>query len=196
ILSIRARGERLVAGHMLKLSPGVYIVTVVSDTGGGMEEETRRRASEPFFTTKDLGRGTGLGLSMVDGLADQSGGVMRIRSELGLGTTVELWLPASEAQSADREGAYAQSSVASIGPVRVLVVDDDSMVRVSTGAMIEDLGHLAVEAASAADALDVLRSPQEIDLVLTDDAMPGVTGIRLADQINAVRPGLPVVIAT
>ena len=156
-----------------------------------MDEETRRRASEPFFTTKDLGRGTCLGLSMVNGLADQSGGAMRIRIELGLGTTVELWLPASETRSADWERAYAQSSVASISPVQAIVVDD-SMVRASTAAMIEDLGHSAVKAASAAAAFDVLRSPQEIDLVLTDYAMPGVTGTRLADQINGTHPSLPV----
>jgi signal transduction histidine kinase/DNA-binding NarL/FixJ family response regulator len=195
-LKITAYRERVTAGHVPELNSDDYIVIGVGDTGSGMDEETRKRASEPFFTTKEPGRGTGLGLSMVDGLAGQSGGAMWIRSKLGVGTDVELWFPVSEARPANRERGGSQPSVAEIGPVRILVVDDDPMVRASTAAMIEDLGHSAVVAASAAEALEVLSSAREIDLVLTDYAMPGVIGTRLAAQINAIRPGLPVVIAT
>jgi len=195
-LKITARGERVVAGHVLGVDPGDYIIIGVDDTGCGMDEETRKRASEPFFTTKDLGRGTGLGLSMVDGLVGQSGGAMQIRSRPGVGTNVALWLPASASRPADRERPHQQTGAAELSPARVLVVDDDAMVRASTAAMIEDLGHSAVEAASAAEALVVLRSAREIDLVLTDYAMPEVTGTRLAVQIDGLRPGLPVVIAT
>jgi signal transduction histidine kinase len=192
--TITAHAERVTAGHMLGLKPGDYIVIGVADTGCGMDETTLKRAAEPFFTTKDLGRGAGLGLSMMDGLAGQSGGAMRIRSRPGLGTDVELWLPASEVRPAEQERPHPQS--VETPPVRVLLVDDDPSVLASTAAMVEGLGHSAVEAASAVVALDVLRSTQEIDLVLTDYAMPGVTGTRLAAQIDGVRPGLPVVIIT
>jgi signal transduction histidine kinase len=193
-LRITAHAELVTAGHILGFKPGDYIVIGVADTGCGMDETTLKRAAEPFFTTKDLGRGTGLGLSMVDGLAGQSGGAMRIRSRPGLGTNVELWLPASEIRPAEQERPHPQP--VETPSVRVLLVDDDPSVLASTAAMVEDLGHSAVEAASAAVALDVLRSTQEIDLVLTDYAMPGVTGTRLAAQIDGVRPGLPVVIIT
>jgi signal transduction histidine kinase len=193
-LKIMAHAERVAAGGAPGVDPGDYIVIQVGDTGCGMDEATLKRAAEPFFTTKDMGRGTGLGLSMVDGLAGQSGGAMRIRSRPGVGTDVELWLPASEARPAERQGPHPQTVETS--PVRVLLVDDDPSVLASTAAMIEDLGHSAVVAASAAEALCVLRSPQEIDLALTDYAMSGVTGTRLAAQIDGVRPGLPVVIVT
>jgi len=189
-------GDRGIAGHILGLNPGDYIVIGIDDTGCGMDEATRKRALEPFFTTKGPGRGTGLGLSMVDGLAAQSGGAMRIRSRLGLGTNVELWLPASESGPVGREKPHAQPGIAEIRPITVLVVDDDPGVLASTAAIIEDLGHSAIGASSAADALDLLRSAREIDLVITDYAMPGVTGTNLATNIALVRPGLPVVIAT
>jgi len=195
-LRITAHAEHVIAGHMPGVDPGDFIVIGVGDTGCGMDETTLKRAAEPFFTTKDLGRGTGLGLSMVDGLAGQSGGAMRIRSRPGVGTNVELWLPASETRLAEPERLDLRPGAAEVFPVRVLLVDDDPNVRASTAAMIEDLGHAAVAAASAADALEVLRSPQEIDLVLADYAMPAVTGTRLAAQIDGVRPGLPVVIIT
>lgn len=195
-LNITAHGERVTAGRMPGLEPGDYVLIEVSDTGSGMDEATLRRASEPFFTTKDLGRGTGLGLSMVDGLVVQSGGALRIRSRPNCGTNVELWLPASEPGCVDRERPVAQSGAAKMRSIRVLVVDDDAGVRASTAAMIEDLGHSAIEAASAADALDVLRSAREVDVVIADYAMPVVSGTELAARIARIRPGLPVAIAT
>jgi signal transduction histidine kinase len=196
-LNITARGERVSDACMPELAPGDYVVIGVSDTGCGMDEATRKQACEPFFTTKERGRGTGLGLSMVDGLVVQSGGMMRISSRLDFGTNVELRLPASvETEQRDRESLQEPSPCDGLRSFRVLVVDDDPIVRASTTAMIEDLGHSAIEAASAGDALDVLRSSAEIDVVITDYAMPGITGASLAAKTNRIRPGLPVVIAT
>jgi len=195
-LNITARADRVAAGQMPGLMPGDYVFIGITDTGCGMDEATLRRAAEPFFTTKDRGRGTGLGLSMVDGLVGQSGGAMRIGSRPGFGTTVELWLPASPAGEADREHPAAPSIAGETRTLRVLVVDDDPIVRASTVAMIEDLGHRALEAASAADALEVLRAAPQVDAVITDYAMPGVTGTALAAKLGQIRPGLPVIIAT
>jgi len=195
-LNIAARAERVAAGQMPGLEPGDYIFIEITDTGCGMDEATLRRAAEPFFTTKDRGRGTGLGLSMVDGLVGQSGGAMRIGSRPGFGTKVELWLPASPAAQADREHPAASSNAGEARSLQVLVVDDDPIVRASTVAMIEDLGHRALEAASAVEALEVLRSAPQVDAVITDYAMPGVTGTALAANLGRIRPGLPVIIAT
>jgi len=195
-LNISAYAERVSAGVVPGLAAGDYVVIEVRDSGCGMEETTLKRAAEPFFTTKDLGRGTGLGLSMVDGLAAQSGGALRIRSKLDYGTTVELWLPTAKAETAGQKKTDAQSGIFANRPVTVLVVDDDPNVLATITAIIEDLGHSAIGASSAADALDLLRSEREIDLVITDYAMPGATGTNLATNITSVRPGLPVVIAT
>jgi signal transduction histidine kinase len=195
-LNITAHGERVSAGAVTGLAAGDYVVIGVSDNGCGMDEATLKRASEPFFTTKDLGRGTGLGLSMVDGLAAQSGGATRIRSKPDYGTTVELWLPTFKTEPPGREKTDAQTTITEIRPIKVLVVDDDPNVLATMAAIIEDLGHSAIGASSAAGALDLLRSEREIDLVITDYAMPGVTGTNLATNITSVRPGLPVVIAT
>jgi CheY-like chemotaxis protein len=162
-----------------------------------MDEATLRRATEPFFTTKGPGRGTGLGLSMVDGLVAQSGGVMRIDSCPTIGTTVELWLPVSIAR--DRCEPKPSETLLRAGetrPFRVLVVDDDAMVAAGTAAMIEDLGHSVIEVESARRALDILSTQPDIDLVITDYAMPEMTGSELAAEIHRMRPGLPVVIAT
>jgi signal transduction histidine kinase len=194
-LHISADSKRVIAGDIPGLEPGDYAVIGVKDTGHGMDEETLARASEPFFTTKDRARGTGLGLSMVDGLVGQSGGAMRISSRLGCGTIVELWLPASQSEPYDREGANTLGSHTMTPPLRVLVVDDDPLVLASIAAMIEDLGHQVIEAASAGQALDVCTH-QHIDVVITDYAMPGLNGARLAEKMRRIRPGLPVAIAT
>ena len=169
----------------------------VRDTGTGMDEATLKRAAEPFFTTKGTGKGTGLGLSMVYGLAAQSGGVIRIQSRPGAGTTVELWLPVAEAGDAQRpRPATATLAVVPTRSFAVLLVDDDPMVSSGTSAMLQDLGHSVVTAPSAALALDVLRSETPVDLVITDHAMPGMTGTELAKHIRGMRPDLPIILAT
>jgi len=181
------------------LKEGPYIRISVSDDGEGMDEATLSRATEPFFTTKGVGKGTGLGLSMVHGLAAQSGGVLQISSIAGEGTTVALWLPvadtAEEPMAATEQRAMASASDVPAS-LSVLVVDDDALVRLGTVAMLEDLGHTALEAASAYQALDLLAAQSRIDLVVTDHAMPGMTGADLARQILASHPGLPVILAS
>jgi CheY-like chemotaxis protein len=169
----------------------------VADTGQGMDEETLGRAMEPFFTTKGVGKGTGLGLAMVHGLAAQSGGCLRLKSAPGGGTTVELWLP--QADDADVRqvivvgaGPHEEED---IPPLLVLAVDDDSLVLLNTVAMLEDLGHRVFPAISGKDALALLRR-QSVDLVITDYAMPQMTGLQLAQAIKQKHSGLPILLAT
>jgi CheY-like chemotaxis protein/two-component sensor histidine kinase len=195
-LTISAHRERVAAGDVPGLEPGDYVCIAERDTGHGMDEITLKRATEPFFTTKGAGRGTGLGLSMVDGLVAQSGGAMRITSQTGLGTTVELWLPVSEVTEAARPRPATAPRLRAVRSCRVLVVDDDPIVLSGTVAMLEDLGHATCEATSAEQALGVLETEEKIDLVITDQAMPGMTGTELAERIRRSWPELPVVIAT
>jgi signal transduction histidine kinase/ActR/RegA family two-component response regulator len=180
------------------LAPGEYVKITVVDTGVGMDESTLAKATEPFFTTKGPGKGTGLGLSMVHGLAAQSGGLLRIHSEPNAGTVVELWLP--RANCAPAALLRAPESPAQFrsetSPCKVLIVDDDTLVMTGTAAMISDLGHTPVEAHSAAEALDILDSGLKVDVVLTDHAMPIMTGLQLAGCIQAKFPGLPIILAT
>src|SRR5205085_3134253 len=131
-LTISAHRERIGAGDVPGLQPGDYVCIAERDTGEGMDEVTLKRATEPFFTTKGAGRGTGLGLSMVDGLVAQSGGAMRITSRPDLGTTVELWLPVSQAAVIDRPRAAAAPRLQVLRSCRVLVVDDDPIVASGT----------------------------------------------------------------
>ncbi len=194
-LTISARREPIAEGsHGLRL--GDYVCIAVADTGIGMDEATAKRAAEPFFTTKGVGKGTGLGLSMVHGLAAQSGGSTRILSKVGAGTTVEVRLPVARPLAVDqpRQGAAAESGKAK--SCRVLVVDDDPDVGASTAAMLENIGHGVMLANSAALAIEMLRNNTPVDLVITDHAMPGMTGIELARRIRQMRPGLPIVLAT
>ena len=197
-LTLTAAPETVPGGGVPGLAEGNYLRLSMSDNGIGMDAEVLAKATEPFFTTKGLGSGTGLGLSMVHGLAAQSGGALRIMSEPGRGTTVELWLPQVENNRASLPviGEPAGESAAAARSLLVLVVDDDALVGAGTAAMLEELGHLAVEVSSAPAALDVLRTGRNIDVVVTDHAMPVMTGAKLAEVIKAERPGLPVVLAT
>ncbi|ARQ61660.1 UNVERIFIED_ORG: signal transduction histidine kinase [Rhizobium etli] len=181
------------------LAGGNYIKISVSDDGEGMDEATVLRAAEPFFTTKGIGKGTGLGLSMVHGLAAQSGGSIQISSTRGKGTTVSLWLPVAESFT-KAQPAVVPTPAEPVKPVSrslaILVVDDDALVRTGTVAMLEDLGHLPREAASASQALEFFAGGQECDLVITDHAMPGMTGAELARHLRAAFPNLPVILAS
>jgi signal transduction histidine kinase len=194
-LSVAARRERLGAGAK-GLAAGDYLCVSVSDTGCGMDEATLKRAAEPFFTTKGVGKGTGLGLSMVYGLAAQSGGGTRISSRPGMGTTVDLFLPVIEGGEAVAAGTAQHGPNADCKPCVVLVVDDDSMVAESTAAMLSDLGHTVLLASSGPAALDRIRADAAIELVITDHAMPGMTGVELAKHIRQARPELPIILAT
>jgi signal transduction histidine kinase/ActR/RegA family two-component response regulator len=181
----------------LNLPPGEYVRITIADNGEGMDEATLAKATEPFFTTKGPGKGTGLGLSMVQGLAGQSGGLLRIQSRPGAGTVVELWLPKAKTAPAPAvRSADAPNPHAALTPCKVLIVDDDVLVMTGTSAMVQDLGHTSIEAPSAAEALRLLRSGLQVDVVLTDHAMPSMTGLQLAECIQAQFPGLPIILAT
>jgi CheY-like chemotaxis protein len=154
---------------------------------------------EPFFTTKGVGKGTGLGLAMVHGFAAQSGGRLVLQSTPGAGTLAELWLPQANvaAPSALPTGAGLEPTAPK--PTRrlaVLVVDDDPLVLASTAGMLEDLGHTTVEAESGQEALHLLRGGRRFDLVVTDYAMPGMTGLQLAEELHRHWPQLSVMLAT
>jgi CheY-like chemotaxis protein/two-component sensor histidine kinase len=193
-LRISASAETIAHGTEANLAPGDYIRLAVADTGIGMDEATLARAIEPFFSTKGVGKGTGLGLSMVHGLASQLGGDLTIASSPGLGTTIELWLPqtgdAPEALPVPQEA----DTVGGIG--KVLLVDDEEIVRLSTADMLADLGYQVIEAASAEEALGLIESGARIDLVVTDHLMPGMTGTEFARTLRTGRPELPVLVVS
>ena len=194
-LDIALRTERLAAPGGDGLAAGDYVLLAVTDTGQGMSEDTLRRAVEPFFSTKGVGRGSGLGLSMVHGLATQSGGALRLTSRLGHGTTAALWLPVSSEPACVPAPAPAPEAPACRTGM-ILVVDDDDLVLASTAAVLDDLGYHVVEAASGAAALQALAGGLAPDLMVTDQAMPGMTGLELIAQVRRLYPGLPVLLAT
>jgi CheY-like chemotaxis protein/two-component sensor histidine kinase len=193
---IATREEVLREGDGSRLKPGSYICLTLQDTGTGMDEETLKRAAEPFFTTKGIGRGTGLGLSMVHGVAEQSGGWFTLRSRKGEGTTAELWLPVAETQpQAIARSTHLSDPAIDQTSLVVLAVDDDWLVLTNTLAMLDDLGHTGISASSGKEALNILKQ-RSVDLVITDHIMPKMTGLQLADAIQKEWPDLPVVIAT
>jgi PAS domain S-box-containing protein len=191
-LTIAAAEETLGFRHRSKLTPGRYVRLSVSDTGIGMDEATLARAIEPFFSTKGIGKGTGLGLSMVHGLAAQLGGALTIQSKLGVGTSVELWLPIAAETGLQLEPAEGEVSLAAAGTA--LLVDDEGIVRTSTADMLSDLGYAVVETASAEEALALINSGLAPNVLITDHLMPGMTGNDLAQVLKERRPTLPVLI--
>ncbi len=183
-------------GPMRDLPAGRYVRLTVSDTGSGMDGETLRKAIEPFFSTKDVGKGTGLGLSMIHGLAQQLKGALRLFSTPGRGTRAELWLPIAEGAAEATATRAADRPAEGNRRATLLFVDDDFLISLSTTSLLEDLGHTVVRAASGSEALDVLRTGRSIDMMITDYAMPGMTGLQLAEEARALRPGLPILLAT
>jgi len=191
-LTIAAGTELLQAGQGPALEGGSYLCLSVHDTGVGMDEETRRQAAEPFFSTKGIGRGTGLGLSMVHGLAAQLGGALELESEQGSGTTIKIWLPIAD-QEAAMPLQRAQPSLRR-GSGTVLLVDDEDLVRASTADMLADIGYRVVEAGTAEEALRKLDDGLPVDLLVTDHLMPGMTGADLARILGRKWPKLPVLL--
>ena len=188
--------EETQADRQGELAPGNYGVLSVTDEGHGMDEETLARAIEPFFSTKELGKGTGLGLSMIHGLALQLKGALKLTSAPGHGTTAELWIPISHEVRVGKSVAREPAASDTAGPKRILLVDDDFLIAMSSADMLIDLGHEVVEAHSGKEALDVLNRDSRFDLLITDYSMPEMTGGELTKAARALVPDLPVLIAS
>ena len=195
-LTLSARNATVAAAADDTLGAGEYVCLAVGDTGAGMDDATLAHATEPFFTTKGAGKGTGLGLSMVHGLAAQSGGALRLSSQPGAGTTAELWLPRAQVPAARAAAAPGRAAPEVQRSCAVLVVDDDALIGAATGEMLKDLGHQVIEASSGSKALEILRAGTPVDVVVSDEAMPGMRGTELAVEIRASWPDLPVILAT
>jgi PAS domain S-box-containing protein len=191
---IGAKKHAVRAGHP-KLKPAKYICLSVKDSGTGMDEETLKRAAEPFFTTKGPGKGTGLGVSMVHGVTEQFGGCFTLKSKKGKGTTAEIWLPIADTKRMVVDKQASKDEPAEYRPLVVLAVDDDFLVLTNTVAMLEDLGHTALAASSGAEALDFLAR-NSVDLVITDQAMPNMKGVELANSVRQRWPQIPIIVAT
>jgi PAS domain S-box-containing protein len=178
------------------LKPGGYVCLSVTDEGHGMDEETLAKAVDPFFTTKGIGKGTGLGLSMVAGTAEQCGGKLVVRSIMGEGTTVEIWLPvATPNQPNYNAPAFVDRPAGVQDALTILTVDDDEIVLTTTIAMLDDLGHTAIRAQSGQEALRILGE-HHVDLLITDFAMPGMTGAELVVAAQARWPQMPVLMVS
>ncbi len=185
------------AAHPADLACGGYLRLSVTDTGGGMSSATLARASEPFFTTKPLGRGTGLGLAMARGFAQHSGGGFTIQSALGQGTTVSLWFPqAASERIADGRPPAARPIGELSDPLRVLIVDDDAMVRDVLVGEMKERGYRVIQAGDGLDALAQIDQGVSLDLLISDFAMPGMNGLTLIQEVRRRRPELPVLLLT
>jgi CheY-like chemotaxis protein len=208
-LTLSADHETVAAGAgpvPVGLAPGRYIRLTVADAGVGMDAATLARAREPFFTTKQSGAGTGLGLAMAQAFAEQSGGALVIESQPGIGTTVTLWLPeavpdaapeaatamAAAVRSAARQTAPEREPAA---PARILLVDDEAMIREVLARQLAEAGFEVLSAASGAEAL-VLAETTHVDAVITDLSMAGVDGLGVIRGLQARSPGLPAVLLT
>ncbi|MBX9775147.1 MAG: response regulator [Xanthobacteraceae bacterium] len=175
---------------------GDFVEICVKDTGSGMSPDVRAKAFEPFFTTKEVGKGSGLGLSQVLGFAKQSGGGVQIESQEGAGTSIHIYLPRATAKMQPQNDPGTAKVTATHHSATVLVVDDDSAVRDVTAALLQELGYHVLEAGSGGAALDLLANENNIDLMLIDFAMPGMSGAELARRIRSQRPSLPIVFVT
>jgi signal transduction histidine kinase/ActR/RegA family two-component response regulator len=199
-ITIAARVETVAAdsGESAHLRPGRYIRLSVADTGTGMDEETLARATEPFFSTKEVDKGTGLGLSMAKTFSEQSKGKCEISSSVGSGTTVMLWFPAAEEKQVDfklpERGSLNRTF--RLNDVRVLVVDDNDQSRELISESLGDAGFKVFQAGSGAEALSVIRGGLEIDLLLTDLSMPRMNGIQLIGALRDIIPRLPAIVLT
>ena len=193
LLGIIGTPVRLSGGNGDELAEGTYVRLTVADTGIGMTAQVAEHAIEPFYSTKGIGHGTGLGLSMVHGLVAQLGGALRIESAPGEGARVHLWLPAADTPAIrpDRSGLDAAGAKAA---GNALLVDDEALVRASVGAMLSDLGYEVTEAGSGAEALRLINGTNPFDLIVTDHLMPGMTGTELAEEVRRRAPDQRIVI--
>jgi CheY-like chemotaxis protein/anti-sigma regulatory factor (Ser/Thr protein kinase) len=186
-LTISVLAELIERSHPSGLKPGAYVRLCVSDTGKGMDDATAARAIEPFFSTKGVGQGTGLGLSMAHGLACQLGGALTIDSQPGAGAHISIWLPQSdESTRSDESPALSVGRRSAAG--LVLLVDDEAHIRAITADMLTELGFDVREASSPEAALSLVQAGLVPDVLVTDHLMPGMTGVQLAGAIHAIAP--------
>jgi CheY-like chemotaxis protein len=196
-ISIAVEPVTLAAGQVLDTAPGDYVRVAVSDTGAGMPPEILARVFEPFFTTKEVGKGTGLGLAQVYGFLRQCGGGVSIDSVEGRGTTVALYLPATDAPATAASAGTGASPAVRLEGVRVLLVEDDAAVREIAGGLLRDLGCAVTTAENGVSALETLEENVVFDLLMSDIVMPGgVSGVDLARSASAHRPDLAVLLTT
>jgi CheY-like chemotaxis protein len=178
-----------------ELKPGDYVELTVADTGSGMDAKTLQRAMDPFFTTKPIGKGTGLGLAQVYGSARQSGGAVRIESAVGVGTTVRILLPRTDEMAPDAVVPHREAPRSHAPQVRVLVVDDDPDLRGVLVNSLQALGYSVMEAADGAAGLAALDQ-QRPDVMVVDFAMPGMNGADVAKAASERHPGMPIVLTS
>jgi len=194
-LVLETRTEDELEGEGAPPEGGPWVVLAVEDTGVGMTEEVREHIFEPFFTTKEVGKGTGLGLSTCFGIVSQAGGHIRVESEPGWGTTVSVFLPSSREHPLAEEGAPIGPDLPG-GSETILLVEDEASLRRAVASGLRDLGYTALEAEDGARALELWDGSQGVDLLLTDEVMPGMAGSELAQRLRQLRPGLPVVLVS
>jgi signal transduction histidine kinase/ActR/RegA family two-component response regulator len=195
-LTILADEVAIGPGSEPRLKPGLYVRLSVIDAGCGMDAQTQARAIEPFYSTKEFGRGTGLGLSMVHGLAAQLGGGFALTSALDEGTRVDLYLPVANEDAAAAPNLAIELAMSVGRHLSVLLVDDEEIVRTATAEMIRDLGHKVEEASSAIEALARLEAGLKVDAVITDYMMPRMDGGAFARRLASTRPEIPVLLIT
>ena len=178
--------------------PGKYVTITVSDTGIGMDAQTRRNAFDPFYTTKPVGEGTGLGLSMVYGFVRQSGGYITLRSKVGHGTTFKIYLPATTEQAQETESpGDAEDTTGNRATATILAVEDNQQLRGMLADILRKGGHTVLTAGNAREALPIGEHYEgQIDLLITDVVMPGMSGVELAEKLKAVRPDMPVLLVS
>jgi PAS domain S-box-containing protein len=196
-VTILAENRSLADEELPGVAAGEYVRLAVQDTGTGISAEHLEKVMEPFFTTKDVGKGSGLGLSMVYGFAKQSDGAFRIESEVGHGTSAELWLPRAPQSAQAAAPAPAETQERKIRPLKVLLVDDHPEVRSTTAALLEDYGHAVLQASNGAEALEQLKKRDcDFDLLITDYAMPHLSGTEFLREARLLCPTVPALLIT
>jgi PAS domain S-box-containing protein len=196
-VTILAENRKVAAGELPVIAAGDYVLLSVMDTGTGISADDLEKVMEPFFTTKDVGKGSGLGLSMVYGFAKQSNGAFLIESELGEGTTARLWLPRAPAVRSSKRKAPEPKGRRLTRKLKLLLVDDHPEVRSTTAAVLEEMGHEVLQAANGAEALRVLKDNDcRSDLLITDYAMPHLSGTEFLREARALCPDVPALIIT
>ncbi len=186
------------SNHPAGLTAGAYIQLSVSDSGIGMTPDTLARAAEPFFTTKPVGRGTGLGLSMAQGFADQSGGALLIQSALNKGTVVSIWLPLAHDTLTEAETPASPERLPDDANAQatIMLVDDEEIIRTSIAAALEAAGFAIIDRGSGAEALEVIAAGRTVNVLISDLSMPGLDGISVIREAQRQRPGLPAILLT